>query len=75
MTPAAMANYLEVRNLSKRFGDFSALGDVSLDVVEGEFDRHFAIERAGDGRGRYQRQASGRCLRLTPRVADLADDF
>ena len=32
-----MANYLEVRNLSKRFGDFSALGDVSLDVVEGEF--------------------------------------
>ena len=44
-------------------------------VVEGEFDRHFAIERAGDGRGRDQRQASGRCLRLTPRVADLADDF
>ncbi len=32
-----MANYLEVRNLSKRFGDFSALGDVSLDIVEGEF--------------------------------------
>ena len=32
-----MTNYLEVRNLSKRFGDFSALGDVSLDVVEGEF--------------------------------------
>ena len=32
-----MTSYLEVRNLSKRFGDFSALGDVSLDVGEGEF--------------------------------------
>lgn len=32
-----MTNYLEVRNLSKRFGDFTALGDVSLDIVEGEF--------------------------------------
>jgi iron(III) transport system ATP-binding protein len=37
MTVIAMTNYLEVRNLSKRFGDFTALGDVSLDVVEGEF--------------------------------------
>jgi iron(III) transport system ATP-binding protein len=32
-----MTNYLEVRDLSKRFGDFTALGNVSLDVVEGEF--------------------------------------
>jgi len=30
-------NYLEVRNLHKRFGDVIALGDISLDVVEGEF--------------------------------------
>ena len=30
-------NYLEVRNLTKRFGDFTALHDVSLDVAEGEF--------------------------------------
>jgi len=29
--------HLEVRNLSKRFGDFSALGDISLDIAEGEF--------------------------------------
>jgi iron(III) transport system ATP-binding protein len=34
MTPLP---YLEVRNLSKRFGDFTALGDISLDVDEGEF--------------------------------------
>ena len=35
---SAMTNsYLEVRNLQKRFGDFTALGDVSLDVAEGEF--------------------------------------
>ncbi len=32
-----MTNYLEVRNLSKRFGDVIALGDVSLDVAESEF--------------------------------------
>src|SRR3984893_10861358 len=30
-------SYLEVRNLTKRYGDFTALGDVSLDVGEGEF--------------------------------------
>jgi len=29
--------YLEVRNLHKRFGDFTALGDISLDIAEGEF--------------------------------------
>jgi iron(III) transport system ATP-binding protein len=34
MTPLP---YLEVRNLHKRFGDFTALGDISLDVGEGEF--------------------------------------
>ena len=32
-----MTSYLEVRNLHKRYGDFTALGDISLDVVEGEF--------------------------------------
>ena len=31
------SSYLEVRSLSKRFGDFTALGDISLDIVEGEF--------------------------------------
>jgi iron(III) transport system ATP-binding protein len=30
-------HYLEVRNLQKRFGDFTALGDISLDIAEGEF--------------------------------------
>ena len=30
-------SYLEVRNLHKRFGDFTALGDISLDIAEGEF--------------------------------------
>jgi iron(III) transport system ATP-binding protein len=30
-------SFLEVRNLHKRFGDVIALGDISLDVVEGEF--------------------------------------
>jgi iron(III) transport system ATP-binding protein len=30
-------SYLEIRNLSKRFGDHVALGDITLDVAEGEF--------------------------------------
>jgi iron(III) transport system ATP-binding protein len=30
-------SYLEVRNLHKRFGDFTALGDISLDIADGEF--------------------------------------
>jgi iron(III) transport system ATP-binding protein len=29
--------HLEVRNLSKRYGTFTALGDISLDIKEGEF--------------------------------------
>ena len=32
-----MSSYLQVRNLHKRFGDFTALGDISLDIAEGEF--------------------------------------
>jgi iron(III) transport system ATP-binding protein len=32
-----VTHYLEVRNLSKRFGDITALGDISLDVADGEF--------------------------------------
>jgi iron(III) transport system ATP-binding protein len=32
-----MTSFLEVRNLHKRFGDFTALGDISLDIAEGEF--------------------------------------
>src|SRR5215468_2716966 len=32
----AMA-YLQIRNLTKRYGTFTALGDVSLDIQEGEF--------------------------------------
>ena len=30
-------SYLEVRSLAKKFGDFTALGDISLDIAEGEF--------------------------------------
>jgi iron(III) transport system ATP-binding protein len=32
-----MTTYLEVRSLHKRYGDFTALSDISLDVGEGEF--------------------------------------
>ncbi|GHC63660.1 ABC transporter ATP-binding protein [Limoniibacter endophyticus] len=32
-----MASFISVRNLRKRYGDFTALKDVSLDVHEGEF--------------------------------------
>ncbi len=33
----ARSSFLRVRNLVKRFGNFTALDDVSLDVLEGEF--------------------------------------
>ncbi|WP_079211123.1 ABC transporter ATP-binding protein [Brucella pituitosa] len=32
-----MANYIELRNLSKRYADYVALNDVSLAIAEGEF--------------------------------------
>ncbi|KAA9368281.1 MULTISPECIES: ABC transporter ATP-binding protein [Ochrobactrum] len=32
-----MANYIEVRNLTKRYADYVALNDVSLAIAEGEF--------------------------------------
>ena len=32
-----MSSYLRIRDLHKKFGDFTALRDVSLDVEEGEF--------------------------------------
>jgi iron(III) transport system ATP-binding protein len=34
---AGQAPYLRIRGLTKKFGDFTALRDVSLDVYEGEF--------------------------------------
>jgi len=33
----AAAAYLKVENLTKKFGDFTALKDISLEVLEGEF--------------------------------------
>jgi iron(III) transport system ATP-binding protein len=36
-TPGARAPYLSIRGLSKLFGDFAALSDISLDVHEGDF--------------------------------------
>ena len=32
-----MANYIEVRNLTKRYADYVALNDVSIAIAEGEF--------------------------------------
>ena len=34
---AGPAPYLRIRNLTKKFGDFTALEDISLDVFDGEF--------------------------------------
>src|SRR5258707_6368695 len=36
-TPPASAPFLRIRNLSKRFGQFTALKDISLDVKPGDF--------------------------------------
>ncbi|MEI6099549.1 MAG: putative 2-aminoethylphosphonate ABC transporter ATP-binding protein [Alphaproteobacteria bacterium] len=37
MTDAESSAYLQIRNVTKRFADFTALRDVSLDIREGEF--------------------------------------
>jgi iron(III) transport system ATP-binding protein len=37
MSPEADAPYLQIRSLSKRFGSFTALQDIDLDVRRGEF--------------------------------------
>src|SRR5262245_13183700 len=34
---AAQEAYLKIRNVVKRFGDFTALRDISLDIHKGEF--------------------------------------
>ena len=36
-TPASTGPYLQIRRLTKKFGEFTALADISLDVLEGEF--------------------------------------
>ena len=36
-TPASIGPYLRIRRLTKKFGEFTALADISLDVLEGEF--------------------------------------
>ena len=38
---------IDVRNVSKRFGDFIALVDVTLEVPEGSLDRAAGSERVG----------------------------
>ena len=37
MTDSDQGAYLKVRNVLKKFGEFTALHDISLDVAEGEF--------------------------------------
>ncbi len=37
VTEAKDASYLKIRNLTKNFGDFTALKDIALDVFESEF--------------------------------------
>ena len=32
-----MAPYLRIKNLTKKFGEFTALSDISLDIEEGQF--------------------------------------
>ena len=36
-TPASTGPYLQIRRLTKKFSEFTALADISLDVLEGEF--------------------------------------
>ncbi|MCH7833406.1 MAG: hypothetical protein IIC55_11130 [Proteobacteria bacterium] len=42
--------YLKVENLTKMFGDFTALKDISLEVFEGEFICFLGLAIMGTGR-------------------------
>jgi len=65
--------YLSISNLSKSFGDFTALGDISLDVVEGEFVCF--LGPSGCGKTTLLRAIAGLDLQTSGRIAQAGRDI
>jgi iron(III) transport system ATP-binding protein len=67
------ASYLEVRNVSKNFGDFVALRDVSLDVHEGEF--FCLLGPSGCGKTTLLRAIAGLDIQTSGRIVQAGRDI
>jgi iron(III) transport system ATP-binding protein len=65
--------YLSIRNVSKVFGKFTALDDVSLDVYEGEFISF--LGPSGCGKTTLLRAISGLDVQTTGRIAQAGRDI
>jgi len=65
--------YLSISNLSKSFGDFTALSDISLEVVEGEF--LCFLGPSGCGKTTLLRAIAGLDLQSTGCVAQAGRDI
>src|SRR5437868_11781369 len=65
--------HLEVRNLSKRFGDFSALDDISLEIAEGEFVCF--LGPSGCGKTTLLRAIAGLDIQTTGRIEQNGRDI
>jgi iron(III) transport system ATP-binding protein len=65
--------YLSIANLSKAFGDFTALRDISLDVVEGEF--LCFLGPSGCGKTTLLRAIAGLDLQTAGRIIQAGRDI
>ena len=65
--------YLRIRNLTKRFGDFTALDDVGIDIHQGEFVCF--LGPSGCGKTTLLRAISGLDIKLTARWNRMAAIF
>ncbi len=71
-TAAAGSPYLQIRDLTKRFGDFTALKDISLDVYEGEFV--VFVGPSGCGKTTLLRAVAGLDIQSAGRIEQAGRD-
>ena len=70
---AEQAPYLRIRNLTKKFGDFTALEDISLDVFDGEFVCF--LGPSGCGKTTLLRAVAGLDIQTTGTIAQGERDI
>jgi ABC-type polar amino acid transport system ATPase subunit len=66
-------SYLRIRNLTKKFGEFTALADISLDVLEGEFVCF--LGPSGCGKTTLLRAIAGLDIQTTGTVEQASADI
>lgn len=65
-------NYLEIKNLVKEYGDFTALKDISLDIKEGEFISF--LGPSGCGKTTLLRAIAGLDIQTSGTITQGGDD-